>query len=204
MPGVILMENAGARSAEIIDAVAPEGLIAILCGGGNNGGDGYVIARHLQRMQRKVEIISLTDTTALEGDAKINFDIVSRASIPIQLIASREQLTDALDRASTIIDAMLGTGAKGAPRGLIADAITIANSKPALKVALDLPSGLDCDSGIANQPTFIAEQTVTFVAEKIGFKKNNADKFVGVVSIIDIGVPQKLLDDLFVSSNGGR
>jgi len=96
---------------------------------------------------------------------------------------------------------MLGTGSRGAPRIKIADAIRASNETSAARIAIDLPSGLDCDTGLASDPTFQADHTLTFVAEKIGFKKNNADGYTGAVSIIDIGVPQKLLNDFFVSGN---
>ena len=121
------------------------------------------------------------------------------AGIPIFFPECPNSLSDRLSSSSVIVDALLGTGATGSPRGLFADAIVMANHLAAYRFAIDLPSGLDCDSGIASEPTFSAHHTITFVAEKIGFKKNNANKYVGVTSIVDIGVPRKLLDNLLLS-----
>jgi len=197
--GVVLMENAGCGAADVINLHAPHGKTVIFCGGGNNGGDGYVIARHLQRYNRSVKILSLVDETKITGDAFINYQIAVKADIPHHFIETPQQISDHLSDAQVIIDAMLGTGTKGSPRGLFCDAIHQANASPAMRFAIDLPTGLDCDTGIGATPTFRADHTTTFVAEKIGFKKNNADEYVGVVHVIDIGVPQKLLNHFFVS-----
>jgi len=204
MLGIVLMENAGCGAAKMINLHAQLGNIAILCGGGNNGGDGYVIARHLQRYNRSVKTLSLVDKTKITGDASINYEIAVKADIPHHFIETPKQIRDHLSESEVIIDAMLGTGAKGPPRGLFSDAIDEANASSATRFAIDLPTGLDCDTGIASKTTFRADHTITFVAEKIGFKKNNADRFVGVVHVIDIGVPQKLLNHFLVSGNSRR
>ena len=196
MPGIVLMENAGRGAAEVIHQHAPDGLITILCGSGNNAGDGYVIARHLQLMNRSVRILSLVDPESLGGDAAINAKIAANANIEIILAVSSEELKATITDATTVVDAILGTGARGAPRGLFADAVRTANNHPALKIAIDLPTGLDCDTGVANDPTFRADHTITFVSRKVGFQKENADAYVGVVSEIGIGVPRKLLEDV--------
>ncbi len=199
MPSIVLMENAGFGAARIIKEQAPSGKITILCGSGNNAGDGYVIARHLQNYDMNAEVVSLVSEARLSGDSKTNFLIAKAAGIPIFFPECANSLSDRLSSSSVIIDALLGTGATGSPRGLFADAIVMANHLAAYRFAIDLPSGLDCDSGIASEPTFSAHHTITFVAEKIGFKKNNANKYVGVTSIVDIGVPRKLLDNLLLS-----
>lgn len=201
IPSILLMENAGRGSAETIHHLYPSGGISILCGSGNNAGDGYVIARHLQTFGREVQIISLVDRDRLIGDAKTNSDIAHASCIPIVFAQNREETASFLTNTKIIVDAMLGTGSQGAPRTKIADAIRVSNETSAARIAIDLPSGLDCDTGLASDPTFQADHTLTFVAEKIGFKKNNADGYTGAVSIIDIGVPQKLLNDFFVSGN---
>ena len=196
MDGIVLMENAGRGAAEMIDRVAPEGQIIILCGAGNNGGDGYVIARHLQLFGRRAGIVSVVEIPRLVGDAKTNAEIAIKAGIEIQEANQRSQITNALTVASTIVDCLLGTGAKGPLRGIYAAAVTAANNSDAVKIAIDIPTGLDCDSGEAGDPTFRASHTMTFVARKVGFDKHNADEFVGVVHEVGIGVPLKLLRDL--------
>lgn len=196
MPGIVLMENAGRGAAEVIDQLAPDGLITILCGSGNNAGDGYVIARHLQVMNRVVRIVSLIDPDSLRGDAAVNAKIAANANIEIIRTESVDAVQRSIMDATTVVDAILGTGARGAPRGMFADAVIAANDHPGLKIAIDLPTGLDCDTGVANDPTFRADHTLTFVSRKVGFEKENADAYVGVVKEIGIGVPRKLLQDV--------
>jgi NAD(P)H-hydrate epimerase len=195
MPGVVLMENAGRGAAEIIDRVADSGPVVILCGSGNNAGDGYVIARHLQLAGRTVRIVSIVALEKLQGDARINAAIAANAEIEITVAENSEQLRESLADAATIIDGLLGTGARGPLRGLFAQAVTAANASPALKVSLDIPTGLDCDTGEAGDPTFRADHTITFVAPKLGLQTKNADAKVGVVHVVGIGVPKKLLED---------
>ena len=108
MLGIVLMENAGCSAAEMINLHAPLGKIVVLCGGGNNGGDGYVIARHLQRYSRSVKILSLVDKTKITGDASANYRIAVKADIPHHFIETPNQIRDHLSESEVIIDAMLG------------------------------------------------------------------------------------------------
>jgi NAD(P)H-hydrate epimerase len=197
IPGIALMENAGRGAAEIIDRIASAGPIVILCGPGNNGGDGYVIARHLELSGRDVCIVSVAELQRLSGDAETNARIATEAEIGITVAADRDQLKRALASASTIVDCLLGTGSQGPLRGIYADAVMLANEmNNALRIAIDIPTGLDCDTGVAADPTFKADHTITFVAKKIGFEKENADDYVGVVHQVGIGVPAKLLREI--------
>lgn len=196
IPGIVLMENAGRGAAEVIDRIAKEGLITILCGSGNNAGDGYVIARHLQLLGRPVRIVTIVDPNALAGDAGINAIVAKRSRIEIRQVQTSEEIEFSIAGSATLVDALLGTGAQGSPRGLFADAVRAANREACLRVAIDVPTGFDCDSGHANDPTFRADHTLTFVSRKIGFETDNADAYVGVVTEIGIGVPQCLLQEI--------
>lgn len=196
IPGIILMENAGRGAAEVIDRVAKEGLVAILCGAGNNAGDGYVIARHLQLKGSPVRIVSLVDHDRLSGDAGINAAIAKNARLEIRHAQTADEIEQSIADAVTLVDALLGTGAKGPPRGLFAEAVRVANAHRGLRIAIDLPTGLDCDSGFAHEPTFRADHTVTFVARKVGFDHDQAGTFVGEVWEVGIGVPQRLLEEI--------
>ena len=198
VPGIVLMENAGRGAAEIIDQIAGSGTIAILCGSGNNAGDGYVVARHLQLAGRDVRIISIVECASLRGDARINSLIAENAEIDIRTSPSGQEIAQSLSDATTIVDGLLGTGARGPLRDLYAAAVTISNAHKAMRVALDIPTGLDCDTGEAGEPTFRADHTITFVAPKVGFEKENADAYVGVVHVVGIGAPKKLLDQLLL------
>lgn len=202
--GLVLMENAGRGAAErIADLLAslPGGdrfPVCILCGPGNNGGDGYVIARHLEIMGFTVRIVSLVKLGELTGDAKVNAEIAEKSKIPITIVTSPAELTNMIQDDQAIIDCMLGTGATGQPRGIYADAIEIANQKDGPRVAIDLPTGLDCDSGQPSKSTFRADLTVTFVAEKAGFLNEAAKPSLGKVEIVGIGVPNVLLSQFGV------
>jgi len=212
--GVVLMENAGRDAARWITTHLPVGDVCILCGRGNNAGDGYVIARHIEnasidpaeRSTRQsdqaanasnrswqVRIVSIVDCGELSGDAAANHAIASRAGIPITIVTDKQSLKLAVGNPDALVDCLLGTGATGAPRGLFADAVRLANRLPAKRIAIDIPTGLDCDTGLAADPTLIADVTLTFVAEKVGFAAASASQFLGQVVPIAIGVPRKLL-----------
>jgi NAD(P)H-hydrate epimerase len=198
--GIVLMENAGSHAARWITSSLPAGDVCILCGKGNNGGDGYVIARHIETAANdqsgrdwKVRVVSLVDCDELSGDAAVNHAIARRAGIPISTAIDRRSIETLVGTPHVLVDCLLGTGATGAPRGLYSDAVRLANRLPAKKIAIDIPTGLDCDTGIAADPTLIADVTLTFVADKIGFTESSATKYLGQVVPIAIGVPRQLL-----------
>lgn len=194
MPGVILMENAGRGAAEaILDSAPKDADICILCGPGNNGGDGYVIARHLQLAGRQVQLISMVKLETLTGDAAINAAISVAAELPITVVPTDHSLEELIPQGGVIVDCLLGTGAKGAPRGLYATAIKLANQRASYRVAIDLPSGMDCDTGEIHEPTFQADLTLTFVSLKDGMQAEPASAYLGKINVISIGVPLKLL-----------
>lgn len=203
MSGLVLMENAGRGCAEVLLAVGCSGPVAIVCGKGNNAGDGFVIARHLQLHEVPVKVILLYPAESFVGDAAANYHIVQQAAIPCLDLAadfSPERLERELQGASWIVDAMLGTGATGSPRFPLDAAIGVINRQTAKRLAVDLPSGLDCDSGQAAQATVLADHTCTFVAHKLGFEIPSARSYLGQIHVIDIGVPRKLLEDLAASA----
>lgn len=204
MTGLVLMENAGRGAAEIVlrysdaryGASAP---IVICCGKGNNGGDGFVVARHLDLAHVAVRILLFCDPVKLTGDAAANYEITRRAGLPIEVFEDDlddVRLRTSLNGAILLVDALLGTGSKGEPRPPLDRAIDAINEHPAPTFALDIPSGLDCDTGEASAHTIRAARTITFVAPKSGFRFATAKEYVGQVHIVDIGVPRKLLDEL--------
>ncbi|QDT53969.1 Bifunctional NAD(P)H-hydrate repair enzyme Nnr [Caulifigura coniformis] len=198
LPGVVLMENAGRRCSELIDA----GPVVICCGRGNNGGDGFVIARHLENRGFAVEIVAVASVEQLRGDARINADVASKAGIPITVASQPAEwaaLAPRLDRARWIVDALLGTGFSGELREPYIAAIqTINNSSGAMTkvLAVDVPSGLDVETGTAAAHCIKADVTATFVAMKRGFFEGSAKPFLGRVEVVDIGVPRNLLTSL--------
>ena len=202
VPSVVLMENAGANTARLLEAQGIAGPVAIACGRGNNGGDGFVIARHLEAAGHQVRVLLAAAPEAYAGDAVINLRIVERSGSSIICLATadEEAWRRELAGAAWIVDALLGTGAVGPPRGAIAIAITAINDVRAAAVdvaarvlAVDLPSGLDADTGAAAGPCVRADLTATFVAEKAGFTNPSAAAFTGTVHVLGIGAPAALL-----------
>jgi NAD(P)H-hydrate epimerase len=193
MPGVILMENAGRNAAQIIHqnySHLPEKRVAIFCGPGNNGGDGFVIARHLHNAGWRVRIVLTVEQDNLRGDSLINFQIVSHMPIPIESISASDDL---LDWAELVVDALLGTGFSDEVREPIASLIHRINAAGKLVIAVDTPSGLDCQTGHAAKATIRAETTITFVAVKSGLVEPAAQPFVGRIITAEIGVPIELV-----------
>ncbi len=195
VPGVVLMENAGRGCAELIDA----GPVMICCGRGNNGGDGFVIARHLDNRGLDVELFLTCDVTDLRGDARINADIAVKSGLKMTVAttpADWEPLVERLRRGRWIVDALLGTGFSGTLREPYATAIRLMNlstGSGARMLAVDVPSGLDVDTGEPAAECIKADVTATFVAMKPGFQTSRARPFLGEIRVIGIGVPRSLL-----------
>ncbi len=199
IPGVVLMENAGRSVAEVVlQACPPDGLVVILCGGGNNGGDGYVVARHLANAGRRVAVYATKDPARLAGDAAIQACIAQRMDLDIEVLTGAQAAADACRLwagAAVVVDAILGTGFSGEIRSPLADVIEACNSVAGASIiAVDVPSGLDCETGRPANPTVRADTTVTFVARKAGFGHPDAAPFLGRVLVGDIGAPRSLLD----------
>jgi NAD(P)H-hydrate epimerase len=196
MSGLVLMENAGRGCTEVLLQQGVKGRVVIACGKGNNAGDGFVIARHLDRRQIPVQIVLFTDPADLAGEALANYNIASLAGIPIRIYQHGKDAIGLLAGAEWVIDALLGTGASGPPRPPLDEAIGLLNTASGKKLAIDLPSGLDCDSGIPANVTFRADHTCTFVAPKVGFANPAAAEYLGKVHNVDIGVPRRLLEEV--------
>jgi NAD(P)H-hydrate epimerase len=204
MTGLVLMENAGRGATDFLcrlleQSGQPRGPVTIVCGKGNNGGDGFVIARHLDLRGIEVKTLLLADPSELTGDAAANFQILQKANFPIEVFTAPldfARFNKKLDGASWLVDALLGTGAIGEPKSPYAEAIDRMNAAGIPILAVDLPSGLDCDTGAASSHTIRATATCTFVAAKPGFAVATAAPYLGQLHIQDIGVPRKLLDQI--------
>lgn len=196
VPGVVLMENAARGAVDILAARQPQ-CVRICCGKGNNGGDGLAMARHLDLVGIPVKTLLFCPPSEITGDAAIQLGIVQKAQLPLEIIPA--DLTDAaLDQllagADWIVDALLGTGLQGNPRPPLDRVIRAMNRSAAATLAVDLPSGLDCDLGTPGDPTVEAEVTVTFVAPKLGFAADAAQPYIGQVVTVDIGAPRQALE----------
>jgi NAD(P)H-hydrate epimerase len=199
VPGVVLMENAGRGAVEVLISLGCGGPVIIGCGKGNNGGDGFVIARHLDNRGIPVRVLLFAHPDHLTGDAAVNYKIIARAGLKI-LIHDEEELNQNVietefANAEWVVDALFGTGLTGSLRKPFDGVIAGINNSKAHVLAVDIPSGLDCDTGQPLGPTVRAEHTVTFVAEKKGFANPEAKKWTGRVHVVEIGAPRQLIEE---------
>ncbi len=199
--GLVLMENAGRHAAEIISgAFGVAGAALVCCGTGNNGGDGCVIARHLHNTGWNVRLMVVGRRAGMTPDTAANFRIIEKMGFKPDVAsdwATAGRVVASIRKEEVIIDALLGTGFSGQVRSPMAEVIEAVNAacKRAL-VAVDVPSGLDCDTGEPSNATIRAELTITFVAQKPGFDAPAASPFVGRIEVADIGAPRELIDEV--------
>ncbi|MHC1570450.1 MAG: NAD(P)H-hydrate dehydratase [Methermicoccaceae archaeon] len=189
-----LMENAGASVAREIIRRVPRGRVALFAGTGNNGGDGFVMARHLSGHEVVVFLLGKPQDIA-EGAAMRNFELLrmeeesGRGRVSIVPIRDTSQLSHiSLDDFDVVVDAMLGTGVKGTPREPFFSAIRLINSYTGFVVAVDVPSGFEPDTG-RYSIAVRADLTVTFHASKLGFAHEDAQRCTGEVQVASIGIP---------------
>jgi NAD(P)H-hydrate epimerase len=201
LPGLVLMENAGRNAAALLESQGIGGQVVIVCGKGNNAGDGFVIARHLEAHGHNVRVLLVGDPNQLSGEAAVNFRVLERAGTPLRILspASAAEWCEALSDADWIVDAILGTGASGAVREPYTTVIDAINASGHHVFAVDLPSGLDCDTGEPLGACIRATFTGTFVARKIGFDVTGSAVWTGPVHVLEIGVPAALLRSLAAS-----
>lgn len=196
IPGIVLMENAARSAVEAMVRRYPsigDQSVAIVCGSGNNGGDGYAVARLLTNLGCHVDLVELTSSPGAE-DARTNRDIAMRMKIDAVPIQDIESVEGGID---LWIDAVFGTGLTRAPEMPVKQAIEVMNQSRLPIVAIDLPSGLDCDTGLPLGDACVkADLTVTFVAEKLGFANRASRAYTGEVVVGDIGCPRAIIDRL--------
>jgi len=191
IPGIILMENAGRGVAEILYALeksTPSKPVLILCGPGNNGGDGFVIARHLSGKGWPVKVFLASDATGYKGDARFHLDILEKCQIEISN-ESKMDLSSIISESSWIVDALFGTGLTRPLVGYFADLVNTINQSGKQVLAVDLPSGLDGDTGLPLGPTVRATHTVAMVARRPGFDLPESATYTGIVHVAGIGLP---------------
>jgi ADP-dependent NAD(P)H-hydrate dehydratase / NAD(P)H-hydrate epimerase len=201
VPGITLMERAGTGAmTRLIDACgSPKGKkVVILCGKGNNGGDGLVVARLLAKKGAKLKVVLMTPLKALSPDAKIMYRRLSKIIKPSLLTVnpSEESLYSLTQGADILVDALLGTGLSSIVRPPYSSAIEAMNASQAFTVAIDIPSGLDSNTGAILGAAVQANLTVTFGSPKLGLYLGSAIDKVGTIQAIDIGIPQNFVLDL--------
>jgi NAD(P)H-hydrate epimerase len=198
--GIVLMENAGRSCAQfIIETLSKikKPKVCIFCGIGNNGGDGFVIARHLMNAGFAVTVVVCGSIAKIKGDARINFDILIGLGVKIERLDMEgaddfdSRVTKLAQDANMIVDAIFGTGLTGTLRDEYKQLIESINELGCPILSVDIPSGLDCDAGIPLGASIKANCTVTFVAVKKGFTFENTRAYTGDIFVASIGVEPK-------------
>ena len=202
IPGIVLMENAG---KQVVDAVIEQlggcvkaKVVTIFVGKGNNGGDGLVVARHLLNMGADVRVLMISDPEGLLGDAKTNLNIwrsMGQKVYPVHLPNGINMVKVSLMSTDIIVDAMYGTGFRGTVNEKIGRIIELINNSGLPVVSVDIPSGLETDTGAVNGPCIQANITVTFGLPKIGCVLESGSSVVGHLKVVDISIPKPLLAD---------
>ena len=194
LPGIVLMENAARAVADaaldMLHGVSrPRTLV--VCGGGNNGGDGLAAARHLHNRGVHVDLSLAVDPATYRGDALTNWRVIAAMSLPCLDLRAADAMLDSGD-VHLLIDALFGTGLQSPPRQTAW--IDLINRHPIPVLSVDLPSGLDSDRGGPLGAACVrATRTVTFIAEKVGFSNPSSRPYLGDVTVGDIGCPRELI-----------
>ncbi len=193
IPGAVLMERAGLGAAhEIAERFGEAERVAVVAGGGNNGGDGFVVARHLLSAGLDVQVLLVGASTRLGEDARRYLDVAERLGVPVTRRPQPAALRRALRGADVVVDALFGTGFAGAPRPAAAAVIEAVNASGRPVVALDVPSGVDASDGTVAGAAVRAGVTVTFHGPKVGLVVSPGSRHAGKVVVADIGIPPQL------------
>lgn len=196
VPSILLMENAGRGVADTLESLGIDGPVVLACGRGNNAGDALVVARHLDLRGYTVRLLLVGSPEKLGADALVNWRIVQASGLPALIIQDAAEVSSAeswVGDAAWLVDGLLGTGARGSPRSPMDHLIRIFNGQPVRRLAIDLPTGLDCDTGQIYEPTFQADHTCALVAAKPGLLAPAARPYVGRLHVLDIGAPRRLV-----------
>ena len=201
IPGIVLMENAGRGAAEAVEEAFPDlqrKKIAIFAGKGNNGGDGFVVARHLLNRGISAKVFLLTNPQVLRGDAETNFHIFKRMKGEIFSLPSTQEYQKVkkdLEKYDLLIDGIFGTGLDAEVRGYYREVIDHLNGLQKPIVALDIPSGLDANTGKPLGTAIRATMTITFGLPKVGHLIHPGPEYVGKLRVIDISFPKMLVEE---------
>ena len=200
IPEGVLMEHAGAAAARAARRLYNPGKrgaeAVVLAGGGANGGDGFVAARHLANWGIPVCVVLLADAEKIRGAAQVNWEILRRLRLPLweaASVASWRRWVRRGIRPGVAVDAMLGTGTSGAVREPVASAIRWVNRQRCPVIAVDIPSGLSADTGRPCGAAVKASVTVTFGLPKIGLSRGQGRRLSGRVQVADISLPKALI-----------
>lgn len=204
IPGIVLMENAALGIINEIEKEVKKGKLpqkgraCIICGTGNNGGDGLAVARHLVSKSWDVEVFICGDVNKIKGDALINLDIIRKLNIPIYSMEDSEieVLDNILARSDLIVDGILGTGFKGKLKGSIEVVIDKINKQQKYVISIDNPTGLNCDTGFVETICIKANKTVTLGLPKVGLIINEGPHYCGELAVYGLSIPDQVYESL--------
>lgn len=194
IPGIVLMENAALKVLKNLD-LKNNDVFTIICGSGNNGGDGLALARHLFLSKKNVNVVLLGKEDKLSEECKINYDILMNMGITINKIDDVKDISKikkALNSCSIIVDAIFGTGLSREVKDVYRSIISLINESRKYVVAIDVPSGLNGDNGQALGIAVKANKTITFQFYKRGFLEYESDEYTGNIIVEDIGIPESV------------
>ena len=202
IPSLVLMENAGRQVVAAMEAAYErrlEGRVAVLCGRGNNGGDGFVVARTL--LQRGIDtlVIVIGTIADVRGDARINLDILGRLGLTVVEVADEQAWElhfSEVSKCSLIVDAMFGTGLRSPLAGMLETVVADVNASDIPVVAVDVPSGISADTPHLIGDCIDAAMTVTLAAPKLPLVLPPAEAYAGDIVIADIGIPHDVIDSV--------
>ncbi len=198
IPSLLLMENAARGTADVVSAELPSGSITVFAGKGNNGGDGFAAARHLHNRGFKVNVLLLADSKNLKGDASLNFQIISKMKIPVTEIrdsAAEKEISVFISEADLIVDALFGTGLRSALEGIYLSAVQAINRSGKRVISIDIPSGLDSDTGEVRSAAVKASATAVLGIMKKGLLTGRGPECTGKLYVVDISIPRVCLQD---------
>src|SRR6476469_3612594 len=202
IPAIVLMENAGRQAVAAMEAAfedLPTTHVGVMCGRGNNGGDGFVVARTLVQRGVEISVFLLGSVADVRGDARTNLEVLGRIGLTVVEITNAQEWElhfSEISRCELLVDAILGTGFHGHLSGLLETVVADVNGLGIPVVAIDLPTGVSADGHDVEGEAIEASMTVTLAAPKIPLVLPPADSFSGDLVIADIGIPLPLLDEV--------
>jgi NAD(P)H-hydrate epimerase len=207
IPGIVLMENAALgvvrEICEILGDISGKHLV-VLAGKGNNGGDAFAVARHLFNMGAHVSVYVLTRFADINADAKTNLDILFKMGMEVKEVTKDEHIDEIKDRlrfTHIVVDGLLGTGLMGEVKGVMAGIIDAVNDSCVPVVAVDIPSGVNGETGKVSTACIKATSTVTFAFPKLGQLVHPGCEYVGKLEIVDIGIPRAAVQSFEVENH---
>jgi NAD(P)H-hydrate epimerase len=199
IPGIILMENAALKVIKNIDLNKYD-VFCVVCGKGNNGGDGFAVARHLHILNKKVEVFLVGGKEGMSKDCKLNYDILKKIGLKISKVDNLEDindLRDSIERSQMTIDAIFGIGISRRIEGIFDSTISIMNENSKYIISIDVPSGFNSDTGRVLGNCIKADATISFQIYKRGFLDYGADKLTGNIIIEQIGIPEIAINKFY-------